>query len=228
MAETSFLTGGAADFEDAIRRFEVAWQGPAAPEIGAFLTPGAAGYARLLVELVHVDLEYRLRAGQAARVEDYLAKFPALADDRDTMLGLLAAEYEWRRRRESELAVAERRAAVSGVRRGPAGPDRCGDGGLRSPPARARRHAPARRRRLRGRGAARPRRHGGRIHGPANPARPARRLEVPARGVCSGSRVAGSVPPGSTDRLGSEPPEHLHYLRYRPLLRPAVYCHGAG
>src|SRR5436305_14362454 len=105
MAEPSTPAGSAAaDFEDAIRRFEVAWQGPVPPEIGAFLTPGAAGFGRLLIELVHVDLEYRLRAGTAARVEDYLARFPALADDRDVMLGLLAAEYEWRRRRESDLA----------------------------------------------------------------------------------------------------------------------------
>src|SRR5947209_6511651 len=108
MDESSIMASGvAADFEAAIRRFEVAWQGPSRPEIGAYVTPGAPGYGRLLVELIHVDMEYRLRTGEAARVEDYLAKYPALAEDRDTVLGLVAAEYEWRRRRESELAIID-------------------------------------------------------------------------------------------------------------------------
>ena len=32
----------------------------------------------LLVELAHVDLEFRLKAGQAARVESYLDRYPLL------------------------------------------------------------------------------------------------------------------------------------------------------
>ena len=60
-----------------IRRFEDAWQGPARPEILAYL-PTGAGRTRLLTELVHVDLEYRLRAGEPARVEEYLARYPEL------------------------------------------------------------------------------------------------------------------------------------------------------
>jgi hypothetical protein len=96
-----------AAFEDVIRRFEIAWQGPARPEIDGFLKPGGPGYARLLIELVHVDLEYRLRAGEAVRVEDYLARYPALADDRGVMLDLVAAEYELRRRAEPGLALDE-------------------------------------------------------------------------------------------------------------------------
>src|SRR3954470_3031450 len=108
MDDSSTPAGGAgAEFEDAIRRFETAWLGPARPEIGAYLPAGGAGHARLLTELVHVDLEYRLRAGEAARVEDYLARYPALADDAEVMLGLIAAEYELRRRRDPRLSLGD-------------------------------------------------------------------------------------------------------------------------
>ena len=33
----------------------------------------------LLVELVHVELELRLKAGEPARVEEYLRRYPELA-----------------------------------------------------------------------------------------------------------------------------------------------------
>ena len=94
------------EFEDVIRRFEDAWQGRSRPEILAYL-PTGAGRTRLLTELVHVDLEYRLRAGEAARVEEYLARYPELTDDRAVMLELIAAEHEFRRRREPGLALGE-------------------------------------------------------------------------------------------------------------------------
>ena len=74
-------TSGWAEFEDVIGRFEDAWKGPARPEIVAYL-PAGSGHTRLLTELVHVDLEYRLQAGDAARAEDYFTRFPELADDR--------------------------------------------------------------------------------------------------------------------------------------------------
>ena len=41
----------------------------------------------LLIELVHAEMEFRLKAGEAARVEEYLRKFPQLARDRSTVLG---------------------------------------------------------------------------------------------------------------------------------------------
>src|SRR3954466_1802048 len=94
------------EFEDVIRRFEVAWQGPARPEIIAYL-PTGAGRTRLLTELVHVDLENRLRAGESARVEEDLARYPELTDDRVVVLELIAAEHEFRRRREPGLALSE-------------------------------------------------------------------------------------------------------------------------
>src|SRR5262245_9378626 len=103
----STLSGSPWDqFEDVIRRFEDAWQGRSRPEILAYL-PAGAGRTRLLTELAHIDLEYRLRAGEAARVEEYLARYPELTDDRVVVLGLIAAEHEFRRRLEPGLTLSE-------------------------------------------------------------------------------------------------------------------------
>ena len=107
MDDSTTLAGSAWDeFEDVILRFEDAWQGRARPEILAYL-PTGAGRTRLLTELVHLDLEYRLRAGESARVEEYLARYPELTDDRAVMLELIAAEHEFRRRREPGLALSD-------------------------------------------------------------------------------------------------------------------------
>src|SRR4051812_34666060 len=107
MDDSSTLAGSAWEgFEDVIRRFEDAWKGPARPEIIAYL-PTGTGRSRLLTELAHVDLEYRLRAGEDARVEEYLARYPELTDDRAVVLELISAEHEFRRRREPALALSE-------------------------------------------------------------------------------------------------------------------------
>jgi serine/threonine protein kinase len=107
MDDSTTLVDSAWDeFEDVIRRFEDAWLGQARPEIVAFL-PAGGGRTRLLTELVHVDFEYRLRAGESARVEEYLARYPELADDRVAVLELIAAEHDFRRRREPGLALSE-------------------------------------------------------------------------------------------------------------------------
>jgi hypothetical protein len=101
------LSGSACvDFEDVIRRFEDAWQNQARPEILTYL-PSGSGHTELLTELVHVDLEYRLRAGEAARVEDYLIRYPELSDDRSVALDLIAAEFRLRQPREPGLAATE-------------------------------------------------------------------------------------------------------------------------
>ena len=92
--------------EDVIRRFEDAWRGQSRPDINAYL-PTGAGRTRLLTELVHVDLENRLRAGELARVEDYLTPYPELENVRATAVDLIAAEFELRRRYESDLSTAE-------------------------------------------------------------------------------------------------------------------------
>jgi tetratricopeptide (TPR) repeat protein len=71
------------------------------------LAPDAA--VALLAELVHVELEYRLKAGEPVRTESYLAEYPELADDRGQVLELIRAEYELRRRQELAPTLEEYR-----------------------------------------------------------------------------------------------------------------------
>src|SRR5262249_20854939 len=47
----------------------------------------------LLVELVQEDLDYRLKAGEAIHVEDYLQRYPELQPMRDAVIELITAEY---------------------------------------------------------------------------------------------------------------------------------------
>jgi predicted ATPase len=91
----------------AVRCFEDAWRDGPRPRIEDFLPAGGEPRARGLIELVHIDLELRLKAGEDARVEEYLARYPDLADDPAVVLELLAAEYEQRQRREPGLAAEE-------------------------------------------------------------------------------------------------------------------------
>src|SRR5262249_38696471 len=58
----------------------------------------------LLVELAHIDLEFRLKSGKPARAADYLERYPQLAVDAEAAVELIATEYELRRRGDSGLA----------------------------------------------------------------------------------------------------------------------------
>ena len=93
--------------EEIVDRFEAAWQRDERPSIAEFLTDDAADRAELLAELVHTELELRLKSGAAARIEEYLAQFPELSNVRTTVLGLIVAEFELRQRRQPDLSTAE-------------------------------------------------------------------------------------------------------------------------
>jgi serine/threonine-protein kinase len=97
---------GLSELTSLVERFEAAWQAGQRPDIDAHLPPGP-GRRAALVELAHVELEWRLKAGEAARVEDYLGRFPELADDTAVVLELVAAEYALRRRCEPGLSTAD-------------------------------------------------------------------------------------------------------------------------
>jgi predicted ATPase len=92
--------------KDAVRRFERAWQGAPRPRIDDYLPATGSLRCRTLVELAHIDLELRLKAGEAARVEEYLARYPEL-DDRAVVLGLIVAEHSLRRRLEAGCSPEE-------------------------------------------------------------------------------------------------------------------------
>lgn len=77
-----------------VEHFEVAWrQAPPAPDLAAFLPPEGE--------------ECRLKAGQAARVEDYLGRYPELTVDDAALSDLVAAEYRLRQRDEPGLDAGE-------------------------------------------------------------------------------------------------------------------------
>jgi hypothetical protein len=134
--------------EQVLQRFEEAWRTGRPPDLNDYLPVSPPERRRLLPELVHEDLEYRLRAGEAARVEPYLQRFPELAADRDAVLSLIAWEYQVRRRREPGLSAeeylrrfpahqAELRARLSGAPRARRSAPR-----LRRPPPRSARSPP--------------------------------------------------------------------------------------
>jgi serine/threonine protein kinase len=92
---------------DIVMRFEQACRLSDPPAIDDYLPLHNPLRSRVLVELVHIDLEVRLKAGEAIRVENYLARYPELASDRTAILGLIAAEHELRRRGEPALVLDE-------------------------------------------------------------------------------------------------------------------------
>jgi predicted ATPase len=96
-----------AALKDAVRHFEHAWRQDPRPLIDDYLPIDVPLRSRVLIELVHIDLELRLKAGEAVRVEEYLARYPELTGDEAVILELIAAEHELRQRREPALASDE-------------------------------------------------------------------------------------------------------------------------
>jgi WD40 repeat protein len=92
--------------ERAVDHFEDAWQRGGRPQIDDYLPPDGPDRARVLVELVHIDLERRLKAGEPVRVEAYLQRFPELGAAQ-SVPDLLAAEYRLRQRHEANVTAEE-------------------------------------------------------------------------------------------------------------------------
>ena len=103
----SQLTGLSTRFEELIESFELAWRAGSLPRIDDYLHGEGSEQDALLLELIHVDLEFRLKAGEAARVESYFARYPRLAHDRAAVLDLLKTEYELRQRRAANVDLDE-------------------------------------------------------------------------------------------------------------------------
>jgi hypothetical protein len=90
-----------------LHRFEDAWHKGLCPRIEDHLPADAAARRALLPDLVLVDLERRLKAGEAIRVEVYLDRFPELGSDPQAVGGLLLAEYKLRRRHDPRVRPEE-------------------------------------------------------------------------------------------------------------------------
>ena len=92
-------------YEESIEAFEDAWRTGSPPNIDDYLRGEGPEREALLVELSHVDLEFRLKAGESVRVESYLERYPRMTQDSATVLELLEAEYELRRRNEANIGL---------------------------------------------------------------------------------------------------------------------------
>ncbi len=79
--------------DSAVAQLEAVWRLSPNPSLRQFV-PATEGSLRLriLVELIKVDHEHRLRRGQSHSMESYLAEWPVLQSDPDLMLALVEAE----------------------------------------------------------------------------------------------------------------------------------------
>jgi serine/threonine protein kinase len=101
--------------EPLLVRFEQMWRAGGRPDVGEYAADGPPDFRpRLLRELVLIDLEMRLKAGEAARAEDYLQRFPDWAGDPANVRELVRAEFRLRVRQEAGLDPAEFAARFPG------------------------------------------------------------------------------------------------------------------
>ncbi len=95
------------DLEKSIASFEDQFLSGQNPDIVDFITPNEAEISPLFGELLHTDLELRLRSGENARVEDYTARFPKIASLTELIEELLKTEYKVRSKFEPGLRIEE-------------------------------------------------------------------------------------------------------------------------
>ncbi len=98
-----------------VTRFEQSLRRGERPAIAEALAASGAGGVRLLAELIHAELDWRLKAGEPARVEEYLLAFPDLNRARGAIVELLAAEWTIRRRSEPTLGGDEYQSRFPGL-----------------------------------------------------------------------------------------------------------------
>lgn len=93
------------DVSDRIERFVHAWESGSPPRLVDFLpTPQAASRAFTLIELIKVDLEYRLRGGAMGRsLSEYCEEFPELRSDGGIPIDLIYEELHLRQSLDPEL-----------------------------------------------------------------------------------------------------------------------------
>jgi serine/threonine protein kinase/tetratricopeptide (TPR) repeat protein len=93
--------------ESVIQNFEESWQHGRHPSIETFLPTDPTERWFALVELVHVDLEYRFKAAEPVSAERYLYRYPELTRDSTVCLDLISREYLLRLRGDPNLDLEE-------------------------------------------------------------------------------------------------------------------------
>src|SRR4051812_25426551 len=99
-SDTAALVGDRAD------SLEELWRLGQRPNLEELLV-GLTGPRRAAVlrELVNLEMELRFRAGETPRAEDYLRRFPELAQDADAARSLVGTEDRLRRRRSGSTVT---------------------------------------------------------------------------------------------------------------------------
>lgn len=92
-----------------IYQFKKAWQQTGRPRLEDFLPEESGGRGRVLPALIAVDLVARLHAGDRARVEDYLERYPELRQNRAGVVELIATEFRTRDNPRGSLADYQKR-----------------------------------------------------------------------------------------------------------------------
>ena len=87
-----------------IEAFESALQRGEQPRITDYLPRPEA--IEILIELLHVEMEFKLKNGGEASVTEYVSRFPQLAGDRKAVVELIEAEYAFRSRIDPSLTRA--------------------------------------------------------------------------------------------------------------------------
>lgn len=95
--ETTAVWKRSSLFDEVLYRFEKDYRAGKNPDVASYLSGEGEKRRELLLELLHSDLELRLRAGEVLRVRDYLAVFPELAERPAEILSLLAVELRFLR-----------------------------------------------------------------------------------------------------------------------------------
>ncbi|QDT45186.1 Serine/threonine-protein kinase PrkC [Gimesia alba] len=93
--------------EAIVAQFEDSLHSNVSSPIEDFLLQDGIDRSVLLTELVHAELEQRLKADQSVRVEEYVERFPELIQDHDSYQELIVAEYILRLRADSHLDISE-------------------------------------------------------------------------------------------------------------------------
>jgi serine/threonine protein kinase len=93
--------------ESLFEAFEAAWQRGERPSIDAFLPRTDPVDHGLLFDLAQADMEWRLKAGEPARVEAYLARYPVLRESEVPLVEWIAQEFAWRSVREPGISAGE-------------------------------------------------------------------------------------------------------------------------
>ena len=93
------------DLQARIRSFRRAIQRGERPAIESYAPEGISDRKILLRELVHEEIEFRIKAGEQLSLVSYLDRFPDLHADPMVLRELIRAESDWRRRTAHEARI---------------------------------------------------------------------------------------------------------------------------